>query len=1813
MPQVIAHPVYGEVAFPDDFDNKQIFEAFQNLDKMGKQGAAKAPAPKQAAPSTALDVASDIAIEGGISTAGQLAGAATGPGYFVIAPASGVYGNYLKQQQQIARGEKKDLSYGELVAAGLINLLPGVSAGKALALGGINLAAKSTAAKVGYTAGLRAAEGAGLAVGAKTIEEYIDTGSFPTIDEYLSAAASGGILGGAVGGAEAGIALGFPKLSKNASKMWNTLAGKKASDVGQALDDLATNGSPEQKAAASEIIDEVGQRLGIVRPPTGKGAQQSARDMLGYEYIPTEGTRPASEAAQAFGQLTPTESERQLIEMGLKQAAPAPSAMESAAAMGILPVKPAREAADVLAQAPLTPDEQAARFVPALEPKSAMESASAMGVLPVRPARAAAEILAQAPLTPDEQTSRFVASFQPKSAAESAAALQFAGTYPSKSAAEAAAVLANAPLTPAEQAARFVASFEPKSAQESAQALQFAGTYPTKSAAEAAAVLSNAPLTPAEQAARFVASFQTKSAAESAEALRFAGGYPAKSAQEAADVLAQAPLTLEEKAARIVASLEPKSAKEAAEILGQGQPIKSAKESAEILAAAAKPKKTQIPTDDELEAAAFTQRDAPEGQMEKSVSALQSKGGPAIYNDALEDIGDLAHRFQETGMKGSTGLAGKLPKWNRGLPNFEEQIKIGLDTNATYRVVQKYKLEVEGEPMWKAFDRARAQYPDEIKANIAAAKKEMVKQGKLYADAHRKYNKPVTYAAKLGRDAAIALGEMDFDKLRKLVAEMKDIWEKHSGTPEFYSRTKPKDKKTKSDNEPIQIAVGAPDAVLPLAALAAGEAAENGEGTTPAERAVYAALAVGAAAVAGRKLYKKALSRVEAKANTFEEAMAARAGIQPITVGKGQATVLPSDINPNVQRTLKELNIPSAEKPKTLEDVDRLFGEAKEDSKFLTIGDRAAELFQNSFRPLAVLEQKIRGSSPKLNLADKFSLIGGAGGKAEPAIAEMEQVRRTLVGDIHPKDINRYFALNRASDRLQRGIVTGGLSIDDTQRLLTDLRKGLGQEKIDRLDKFAQYMQQSADADLQLMVSSGRISQKLYDDIKAANDFYAPFHFTNKIGELDLMSQRSRSGQPIDTQAELAKELVGLNDKDLKLGDIFTAFKRNKYNAHILAEKSAAMKELVEVAMMDKDGVYAKFVKSPQAAPRNMETVAYLDGGKTKYIAVDPSVARAVSGLSPIELGVAGKMLQIGSLGLRTGATFLNAAWLSKSLPIDFLRQMTMSKYGIREPKDLLPWTGYTLDIIESFGSAIQAHAPGRFKNITPLYKQYLDSGAARSTFASVINEDAFTKAVMRGDDGTIAKLIDVADKYILSTPGKFANALEDTIKLMGLKRGMRFENVDKLTPEARAKMMQEIAYEVRNYAGSPDFAKFGSLGRQANLISMFANARGQGVAADFARLTGRTGTKEARDAWLRIGITFGGSAAALWAVNHTPENVEDYTKLSERDKVNFFNIPLYDENGPKYNTDKYGRKVRDYLRIPKRDVSALMSNSLDKALDFYGEQNPEAVYEWANAMADAISPVSISGRNLSERGMSVISSLNPVLKVPIEQITNVNLFRKTPLVGRDLQELSPQYQYEESTPEIYKNIAQAVPGISPIRLQSAVEGMTGGAFSQFVKKPQEGRNELASNPLLSSYFRSGTLDESAAFDRIDKLRTQQSDRAFIREMEINKALEAALALPKEQRQAAMRASLPANVVADPAFGDTLVRLIVDNRLKVTPVERRTRTLQPSERAQYIYETMVGLKTDDQKRAYINRQLTIPGMVTDDVAVYLKRWQKSNR
>ena len=144
---------------------------------------------EQESPS-ATDYAAAFASDIAISEAGRLGGAAVGTailpgvgtavGYVVGGLGAGAAGSIARQRILNPDGE---LSYGQVFADALINLIPGAKGGK------------SVASAVARQAGV----GASISAGAKAAEVVIDEGELPSLEELTSAGITGAALGAGLG------------------------------------------------------------------------------------------------------------------------------------------------------------------------------------------------------------------------------------------------------------------------------------------------------------------------------------------------------------------------------------------------------------------------------------------------------------------------------------------------------------------------------------------------------------------------------------------------------------------------------------------------------------------------------------------------------------------------------------------------------------------------------------------------------------------------------------------------------------------------------------------------------------------------------------------------------------------------------------------------------------------------------------------------------------------------------------------------------------------------------------------------------------------------------------------------------------------------------------------------------------------------------------------------------------------------------------------------------------------------------------------------------------------------------------------------------------------------------------------------------------------------------------------------------------------------------------------------------------------------------------------------------------------------------
>ena len=275
----------------------------------------------QSAASKVANLVGDIGTEASVSMAGQALGAATGPGYAVIAPAAGLYGNYLKQQREISRGDRKGYSLGEGIASAFLNLIPGQSIAKST----VQTVAKKTGEEIAKGVVKQAAVGAPAAMVGGQIETAIEEKRFPTYDEYLNLAKSGAITG-AIGGAAEGTIAGA-ELSKEAKGLWKRLAGKSEQELAETIGQIRESGSSAERKAASEIFDEIGQRTGILRSkaiPGGFGSEETAimagsRPTAGIE-APAGAVEGTAKSAQESAQIMQAAARRPELASQLTQA-----------------------------------------------------------------------------------------------------------------------------------------------------------------------------------------------------------------------------------------------------------------------------------------------------------------------------------------------------------------------------------------------------------------------------------------------------------------------------------------------------------------------------------------------------------------------------------------------------------------------------------------------------------------------------------------------------------------------------------------------------------------------------------------------------------------------------------------------------------------------------------------------------------------------------------------------------------------------------------------------------------------------------------------------------------------------------------------------------------------------------------------------------------------------------------------------------------------------------------------------------------------------------------------------------------------------------------------------------------------------------------------------------------------------------------------------------------------------------------------------------------------------------------------------------
>jgi len=931
---------------------------------------------------------------------------------------------------------------------------------------------------------------------------------------------------------------------------------------------------------------------------------------------------------------------------------------------------------------------------------------------------------------------------------------------------------------------------------------------------------------------------------------------------------------------------------------------------------------------------------------------------------------------------------------------------------------------------------------------------------------------------------------------------------------------------------------------------------------------------------------------------------------------------------------------------KTMDDVDKIFQPPETDKP--TLGARLRGViesfstnFLTRFAPLKHLERKVfklaGKKAPILDMARKFEQLAGSPARAEKIMMDFHKAVVKPIKGL-TKEFNRLMFLRRTKSRLeynQRKLDefnekiaeaeartentdeqiqelrnlrkeaakhrkrVADWTLDDVNRLLKQLKAEVTPKQMEQLESAIDQYQEFMAAMLRMQVDSGRMSQETLNDIVASNDFYAPFVV---LKHLEDSESTSATGERIDTTKQLTQMITGIDDTDFRLGDFIDAAYDKILTGYMLADKNLKMQELYELSKIDDTGLVRELKETKVGKKKTVrekadhEVSVFIDG-EQKHLAVNKEVADAISGLNAQATGLLQKAMRLSSIPMKAGATSFNMAFQIVNLfAADIPRFAMMSKYGFRNPADLIR---LPLDYVYSLFTSIA----GNFGMPNALYKQFLESGAARSTLQRELTPELFRIKPTERD-------IKLTPMGMIRAVAQFASSIEETSKLTGLRRAMRIEKLAKMTPDQQREAMENIVTEVRNFAGSPDFGRTGAITKAANLnlVFMYFNARLQGVAADLGRLAGKDGGKKAALAQLRLGAAVGVPTVALWALNNSDEFKDDYEEIPDRDKENYWHIPTN-----QFFVNDEGKRVREYYRIPKREISKLYANVVESSMAFLETREPKRLKLMALTFLENILPVSVTGENMDERIESVVSSLNPIFKAPIELGLNRNTWLHRDIIPENLKARSPKNQYFKSTPQIFRTIAKEMPEAlpesfrSPLMLKQLTGTMTAGLFTQFMPPRETGRKPLGvfsdQSPLFRRFIRSPYVNESETEKQLEAIERTEADRQFEEREAVDQFIEDTKGMSSMNRMIRARQASGGSRTLFQKYK----KAIEDDSNLTTRMDKRVRGLGVSSgaRSMFIMQQMEDM-TYTGKIEYL-RGLYRKKVVTRDVAAQIFR------
>lgn len=296
------------------------------------------------------------------------------------------------------------------------------------------------------------------------------------------------------------------------------------------------------------------------------------------------------------------------------------------------------------------------------------------------------------------------------------------------------------------------------------------------------------------------------------------------------------------------------------------------------------------------------------------------------------------------------------------------------------------------------------------------------------------------------------------------------------------------------------------------------------------------------------------------------------------------------------------------------------------------------------------------------------------------------------------------------------------------------------------------------------------------------------------------------------------------------------------------------------------------------------------------------------------------------------------------------------------------------------------------------------------------------------------------------------ASILEDTPRLAQFKASKKAGKSD-----------LQAAFNSRNV--TVDFQQSGRIGQTVNAWIPFLNARFQGTLKNAEAIK----RNPARATAVYAGLT---AAPILLAAANNAQHPDVMKMIPDEERDNNFIMVFGDAKDEKGN-------FTQVIKIPKSDVDKILGKPLEEFARFLADDDPDGLGEIITNMIGSTVPFDTVRDDKFSLERTVGSLLPPVVKAPVEAVTNRNLYFGSDIVPQSMQDLPAEEQKRENTSPVAEWLAPLLGGGSPIVSENTLRNFTG---SLLTKPPQDqlgGKLSGAnSNRMTDEFYK--TLDKTS-------------------------------------------------------------------------------------------------------------------------------------